>query len=950
MAERAGYTVTMFVIDVSPSMAKTREVLLAPGPDGEQRTKEITNLEWALEFVLLKVQEMIFAGRKTDQCGVILFGTKKTKNCVNDSNGGYDHVTEYIPIAQPTQHTMELISAIKPSKVQGDALDGLIVAIQTQALHLGKKKTWTRKVTILTDGESPLNTEDWENTAEKLNELDVRTTIIGVDFDDDDFKEEDKSEQKAENEQFYNLMGAQIEKCLIGSCYQALEDCALPDIKIVKPAAKHIILRLGYHYPDHVEDDDDGDDGEAEKGIEISARVHKVTSKASPVSLKRFIKRGGGRDGGGGKSTQQDEDEDDVMEDAEETKPDVGAMYAPVERETRYHLRPPAPEKKEDEDVKLEDVDADAEHEVPTLGDMVEAEDLVKGYKYGATWVLIDEEFDKLPTKAGIEGGRVIGFMHASKFQRWYLMGEIYSLSADDKSIRSQIALSSFIRGMVIKDVLAIVRWVHADGADPKMAICCPIVEVERDYLFMARVPFAEDLRNYTFPSLDDLKNKKGEAATKHPFVTTDEMVTAMEKWVDKMDLMEAAEGPDGSPEPWYDMSASYNPSIHRLKTALFHGAVFPDLENNPIPPPHPELTKYLEPPSEVVERSKKALEKLKKAVDVKLVPPKVRGKKKANEVDATLHTQDDFDVADLLGDEGDAGPVVPSRSIASLSLKSPFIASQKLEAEKKKSKMDLDDQDTEDEDDQPHRAGRSHLPTPDRSPPSAPTEKKTNLTRQERDVRQGRIIGNAFPLNDFRENLKEGDVVSKALKDMAAVIPEIVDESFSTQRYDEAIQCMREMRRTALQEDDIDIWNDFLHELKEKCQRPGYKRKDFWDKVKGIGMQISLITDKEAELHEGYSAISELQSVQLVETLDFKKIADAVHTAIQTEAAPSANKPTWAAVVTVTSVAPVLSMSIYVGTYCQGFGSTKSLATDAASGQMLRLFATYGVQPTLRR
>ncbi|KAG8930670.1 hypothetical protein FRC01_002411, partial [Tulasnella sp. 417] len=239
------YTVTMFVIDVSPSMAKTREIQLTSGPDGEEKTKEITNLEWALEFVLLKVQEMIFAGRKTDQCGVILFGTKKTKNCINEANGGYDHVTEYIPIAQPTQHTLDLISAIKPSKVQGDALDGLIVAIQTQATYLGKKKSWTRKITVLTDGESPLNTEDWEGTAEKLNELEVYTTIIGVDFDDEEFKEEDKSEQKTENEEFLQQFGSQIEKCLIGSCYQALEDCALPDIKSVKPAAKHIILRLG---------------------------------------------------------------------------------------------------------------------------------------------------------------------------------------------------------------------------------------------------------------------------------------------------------------------------------------------------------------------------------------------------------------------------------------------------------------------------------------------------------------------------------------------------------------------------------------------------------------------------------------------------------------------------------------------------------------------------------
>ncbi|KAG9011776.1 ATP-dependent DNA helicase II subunit 2, partial [Tulasnella sp. 427] len=759
----------MFVIDVSPSMAREREVELPPGPDGQTRTKTITNLEWAVQFVLLKVQEMIFAGRKTDQCGVILFGTKKTRNCINEANGGYDHVMEYIPIAQPTQHTMDMISAIKPNKVQGDALDGLIVAIQTQAVHLGKKK-WTRKITLLTDGESPLNIEDWEDTASKVNELEIHTTIVGVDFDDDDFQEEDKSEQKRENEDFFKRFGSQIEKFLIGSCYQALEDCALPDIKLVKPAAKHVILRLGYHYPDRVEEDGD-DDAEAEKGVEISARVHKVTSKASPVSLKRFIKRIGG--GGGETATLRDEDEDDEMADGE--KPGGGGVYAPVERETKYHLRPPAQEKKDDDDVKAEEGEDEEEHH--PLGDAVDAEDLVKGYKYGATW-----------------------------FQRWYLMGEIYTLSADDKSFRSQIALSSFVRGMVIKDVFAIVRWVHADGADPKMAVCCPVVEVERDYLFMARVPFAEDLRNYTFPSLDDLKNRKGEAAKRHPFVTTDEMVTAMEKWVDKMDLMEAAEGPEGEPEPWYDMSASYNPAIHRLKTALFHGAVFPDLKNNPIPPPHPELTKYMEPPPEVVERSQKALGKLKKAVDVKIVPPKVRGKKKVNEVDATVHTQDDFDVTDLLGDDG-AGPVGPSRSIASLSLKSPHPSVQKLAAQRKNSKMDVDDVDTEDEDEGPRRPNRSHLPTPDRSP-SAPPEKKTKLTREERDVRPGRIIGNAFPLQDFRENLKEGDVVSKALKDMSVVIPEIVNESFSTQRYEEAIQCMREMRKTALQEDDIDIWN----------------------------------------------------------------------------------------------------------------------------------------------
>lgn len=49
----------MFLIDVSPSMGTLRSVELPPTPNGEQRTTEMTNLEWALQFVKLKIQEMV---------------------------------------------------------------------------------------------------------------------------------------------------------------------------------------------------------------------------------------------------------------------------------------------------------------------------------------------------------------------------------------------------------------------------------------------------------------------------------------------------------------------------------------------------------------------------------------------------------------------------------------------------------------------------------------------------------------------------------------------------------------------------------------------------------------------------------------------------------------------------------------------------------------------------
>lgn len=49
----------MFLIDTSPSMSKVRTVDLPPDANGEERTTEMTNLQWALQFVKLKIQEMV---------------------------------------------------------------------------------------------------------------------------------------------------------------------------------------------------------------------------------------------------------------------------------------------------------------------------------------------------------------------------------------------------------------------------------------------------------------------------------------------------------------------------------------------------------------------------------------------------------------------------------------------------------------------------------------------------------------------------------------------------------------------------------------------------------------------------------------------------------------------------------------------------------------------------
>jgi hypothetical protein len=51
--------VQRFVVDVSKSMGKIRDVEMPSEPGKPPRTVQMTNLEWALQFVLWKVYEQV---------------------------------------------------------------------------------------------------------------------------------------------------------------------------------------------------------------------------------------------------------------------------------------------------------------------------------------------------------------------------------------------------------------------------------------------------------------------------------------------------------------------------------------------------------------------------------------------------------------------------------------------------------------------------------------------------------------------------------------------------------------------------------------------------------------------------------------------------------------------------------------------------------------------------
>ncbi|KIJ21356.1 hypothetical protein PAXINDRAFT_123034 [Paxillus involutus ATCC 200175] len=819
-AERAGYTVTMFLVDVSPSMGATRSVTLPDGPNGEARSIEMTKLEWSLQFVKMKIQEMIFNGRKTDQCGVVIFGSEETDNIINGKNGGYDHVAEYIQIGQPNAGTLAKLDELRASETAGDPIDALIVGIETQDVYLEKKRTWTRKIVIITDGENPMEIEDWEATVRKMASLNISLTVVGVDFDDDElpYHEEDKSTMKRTNETFYARLTSSLPDGLglFGTLERALLSLSYPHIKDTKSALLATTLRLG---------DVETRENEA---IELGVKLAKCTSLARAGGWKKFV----------------------AVEDMVDVEPEGKVTFTEVKRRTEHFIDTSSDVDAEGKGTAAQDVSMDIDEEEGSKGDgthleKVEKEQLVRGFKYGSTYVPCpDGQFEKLNTKKGID---ICGFFQKKNLNRSYPMSEVWYIYASPTSVPDQLAFSSIVQAMYEKGVLAIARMVTRDGADPKMGVLSPVVWPGVDVLLWVQMPFADDVRHYTFPSLSTLTSRSGERMTRHAYLPTEEQLEAMDKFVDAMDLTDAGEEEeDGSCPSWFDPRLSYNPSIHRTKQAQFHSAVVPDLASHPLPPPHYELTKYFNCPRHVLKASRDALEECKGIFNVKEVPKKAPRARK----DDHMHARDEDEDMILLDQKGPPrkrpATVIPSSTSQALDSTSQVRAGKK--------KAPTSDSETEPESEEellleakPKRSAEPALPTPTASPEPEPDPQRA----------PGRIIGNAFPLKDFRQNLRQGDVVTKAVEDLGVVVREIVRRPFGSRRKNEMLECLEGLREVCLREDEIDAWNAILKSLKEDCMAENGNR-EFWTELQKLGRKISLISSHEAEKLGGMSDVSE--------------------------------------------------------------------------------------------
>ena len=120
--------------------------------------------------------------------------------------------------------------------------------------------------------------------------------------------------------------------------------------------------------------------------------------------------------------------------------------------------------------------------------------------------------------------------------------------------------------------------------------------------------------------------------------------------------------------------------------------------------------------------------------------------------------------------------------------------------------------------------------------------EEKLNAKKPE----SKKTISAITPIEDFREMIdnKNEDLAAKAMELMSDMIYKLIRESFKGSYFIKAIECIKAFRDAANDEDEVDLFNNFLNELKEKFPKEQYM--DFW--ILFCDNKITIISEKENE------------------------------------------------------------------------------------------------------
>ncbi|XP_068204054.1 X-ray repair cross-complementing protein 5 [Palaemon carinicauda] len=220
----------------------------------------------------------------------------------------------------------------------------------------------------------------------------------------------------------------------------------------------------------------------------------------------------------------------------------------------------------------------------------VDESDVIPGYRYGTTLVpYLDEDMQLKYFSNSPRSLSILGFTRRSNVSYHLRAGDqVLVITGREGDETAAVALSAFIHALEVLDFVGITRRVYNKNYDPVLGVLFPEITKEYECLIWIPLPFQEDVRSYTFPSLSKTIEKLSDSEKQ----AMDDLITAM-------DLTEENENDDGATESLLEPSVVLNPQLQHYCNALTHRAVH---EHDPLPAPADHVISVLKPPEEVIE------------------------------------------------------------------------------------------------------------------------------------------------------------------------------------------------------------------------------------------------------------------------------------------------------------------------------------------------------------
>lgn len=474
---------------------------------------------------------------KYDEVGVVLFGTEETNNELTVEVGGYENIVVLSHIKVVDGDLVDVVEQIPRGTVPGDFLDAIVVGMDMLIKKYGPTNKGKKRLCLITNALSRLR-DPYEGTKED------QVSTIAAQMTD--------QAMKLECIVVRGKLGSDADKSVMN------ENDHLLDLFTKRTWAKTVhvesatsllgALRTRNISPVTIF----RGDLEVSSRLKIKVWVYKKTSEERFPTLKKYSDKA-----------------------------------PPTDRFSTHEIKVDYEYKSTQEPDKV-----------------VPPEQRIKGYRYGPEVVPISSDAWEAVKFKPEKGVRLLGFTDAKNILRQYYMKDVNMFIAEPSKTEAVIAISALAKAMKEMNKVAIVRCVWRQGqAGVVVGVLTPNVSVKDnipDSLYFNVLPFAEDVREFQFPSFRNLP-----AA----FQPTEEQQEASDNLVKMFDLAPPAKEENLKPD------LTPNPVLERFYHYLELKAKNPD---EAIPPLDEALKRITEPDPELLSQNKSVIDEFRRCFELK--------------------------------------------------------------------------------------------------------------------------------------------------------------------------------------------------------------------------------------------------------------------------------------------------------------------------------------------